>query len=244
MATMAERKHGGTSRRLRAVALAVAAMTAAAVPAGRALNEEVLDAWVRQLREELRVAVESNGWRFAKYGVLAISLETGDTLYAQGAHDMLAPASNMKLLTTAAALRYLGPDFRYQTFLLADGPVESGRLRGDLILYGTGDPGLSEDFQGTPGFRALADSLAAAGVTAIEGDVVGDGSFFSGPLLGDGWDPDDLNDWFAAPSSGLTYNENMVTLRVVPSAPGATPVVHTIPGGADLDMVVTAVTGG
>jgi D-alanyl-D-alanine carboxypeptidase/D-alanyl-D-alanine-endopeptidase (penicillin-binding protein 4) len=242
--TERSRKHPRWSRSLRAAALAVLAATAAAVPARRALEDELLDARIRQLREELRVAVESNGWRFAKYSVLALSLETGDTLFAQGAHDVLAPASNMKLLTTAAALRYLGGDFRYQTFLLADGPIESGRLRGDLVLYGTGDPGLSEDFQGTPGFAALADSLAAAGVSAIEGDLVGDGSFFSGPLLGDGWNPDDLNDWFTAPSSGLTYNENMVTLRVVPSIQGAAPEVHTIPGGADLNMVVTAVTGG
>jgi D-alanyl-D-alanine carboxypeptidase/D-alanyl-D-alanine-endopeptidase (penicillin-binding protein 4) len=241
---MTGRKHPRWDGWLRAAALVVVALTGAAMPARRALDEETLDAWVRQLREELRVAVESNGWRFAKYGVLALSLETGDTLYAQGAHDMLAPASNMKLLTTAAALRYLGPDFRYQTFLLADGPIDGGRLRGDLILYGTGDPGLSEDFQGAPGFGALADSLVSAGVTAVEGDLVGDGSFFSGPLLAVGWDPDDLNDWFAAPSSGLTYNENMVTLRVVPSLPGTTPEVHTIPDGADLDMVVTAVTGG
>jgi D-alanyl-D-alanine carboxypeptidase/D-alanyl-D-alanine-endopeptidase (penicillin-binding protein 4) len=236
------RRHSRWKRLLRAAALAVLA-AAAAVPAGHAL-EELLDARVRQLREELRGAVESNGWRFARYGVLALSLETGDTLYAHGAHDVLAPASNMKLLTTAAALRYLGPDFRYQTFLLADGPVQRGRLVGDLVLYGTGDPGLSEDFQGTPGFAALADSLIAAGVSVVEGDLVGDGSFFTGPLLGDGWNPDDLNDWFTAPSSGLTYNENMVTLRVAPTVAGLAPEVHTIPGGADLNMSVTAVTGG
>jgi serine-type D-Ala-D-Ala carboxypeptidase/endopeptidase (penicillin-binding protein 4) len=241
---MTGRKHPGWDRWLRAAVLGVVALTAAAAPTSRALKEEVLDAWVRQLRDELRVTVGSQGWRFAKYSVLALSLETGDTLYAQGAHDMLAPASNMKLLTTAAALRHLGPDFRYQTFLLADGPIEAGRLRGDLVLYGTGDPGLSEDFQGTPGFGALADSLAAAGVSVIEGALVGDGTFFSGPLLGDGWDPADLNDWFAAPTSGLQYNENMVTLRVAPSTGGGTPEVHTIPEGADLNLVVTAITGG
>ena len=245
---MPERKHSPaarTARRLvRAAALAAIAFTAAAAPAGpSAAEEELLDARVRVLREELRTAVQSNGWRSARYSVLALSLETGDTLYSNGARDMLAPASNMKLLTTAAALRYLGPDFRYQTFLLADGPIESGRLRGDLVLYGTGDPGLSEEL-GTSVFQALADSLVAAGVTAIEGALVGDGTFFSGPLLGDGWNPDDLNDWFTAPSSALTLNENMVTLRVVPTGAGLAPEIHTIPGGADVPMTVTARTGG
>ena len=230
-------------RLLRAAALATLALTLAAAPAGRGGEEELLDDRVRHLREVLRGAVESNGWRSARYSVLALSLETGDTLYARGARDLLAPASNMKLLTTAAALRYLGPDFRYQTFLLADGPVEAGRLRGDLVLYGTGDPGLSED-TGSQLFEALANSLARAGISVVEGAVLGDGTFFSGPLLGEGWNPEDLNDWFTAPSSGLTLNENMVTLRVVPSATGGTPAIHTIPEGADVPMRVTARTGG
>lgn len=236
----ARRGHSRRHRWLRAVALA-GALASAAATVGR---DEVLDQRVRALREELRGAVASNGWRAARYGVLALSLETGDTLFAQNAEDRLAPASNMKLLTTATALRYLGPDFRYQTFLLAEGPVDSGHLQGDLILYGTGDPGLSEDFQGTRAFEALADSLAAAGISAIDGALVGDGTFFSGPLRGEGWNPDDMNDWFTAASSGLTYDENMVTLRVVPTASGTPPEIHTIPDGADVPMVVSAVTGG
>ena len=188
--------------------------------------------------------MEANGWRSARYGVLALSLETGDTLYARGAQELLAPASNMKLLTTAAALRHLGPDFRYQTFLLADGSVEGDRLRGDLVLYGTGDPGLSDQFQESKiaAFEALADSLRAAGIAVVEGDVVGDGSFFTGPLLAEGWDSYDLNDWFVAPASALTFNENVVTLRVRPSSPGRAPAVHTIPAGADLPLDVSAVT--
>ncbi|MSR36354.1 MAG: D-alanyl-D-alanine carboxypeptidase/D-alanyl-D-alanine-endopeptidase [Gemmatimonadetes bacterium] len=242
---MRDRKDGraGWLRWARTAVFVGLAASAAATPAGRSIDEERLDARVRALREDLRGAVSSNGWRSARYSVLALSLETGDTLFAHGAHDRLAPASNLKLLTTATALRYLGPDFRYQTFLLADGPIESGHLKGDLVLYGTGDPGLSEDFQGTAAFGPLADSLVAAGVSVVEGAIVGDGTFFSGPLLGDGWNPEDLNDWFTAPSSGLTYAENMVTLRVVPAAAGAAPVIHTIPDGAELALSVTAMTG-
>ena len=233
-------RHGTRGGRwLKAAALVLLFLGAAAFT-----RAEVLDERVRQLREDLRTLVESNGRRSTRYSVLALSLETGDTLFDRGSHDLLAPASNMKLLTTAAALRYLGPDYRYQTFLLADGPIEQGRLRGDLVLYGTGDPGLSVERQGVEILEALADSLGRAGVRVIEGNVVGDGSFFSGPLLGDGWNPDDLNDWFTAPSSALTFDENMVTLRVVPSAPGLAPEIHTLPGGADVPMQVTAVTGG
>ena len=232
-----------SGRLLRVASLLVLWFTAAAAPVGDPPAEAPLDERVLRLREQLRIVVESNRWNSSRYGVLALSLETGDTLYARGERDLLAPASNMKLLTTAAALRYLGPDFRYQTFLLADGPIEKGRLKGNLVLYGTGDPGLADDFQGTRLLEALADSLRGAGVDVVEGDVVGDGSFFSGPLLGEGWDPDDLNDWFAAPSSALTFHENVVTLRVAPSVVGRAPTIHTIPDGADLSMEVTAVTG-
>jgi D-alanyl-D-alanine carboxypeptidase/D-alanyl-D-alanine-endopeptidase (penicillin-binding protein 4) len=226
-------------RVLRGGALLALALCAAAAPAS--LAEAELDQRILALRAELEGAVESLGGRTARFGVLAISLETGDTLFDHGGHELLAPASNMKLLTTAAALHHLGADFRYRTFLLANGPVEGGRLRGDLVLYGTGDPGLNDQVPGgqTAPFEALADSLAAAGVQVIEGDVVGDGTFFGGPLLGDGWDPDDLNDWFAAPTSGLSFNENVVTLRLVPVGAGLSPEVLTIPEGADIPVTLS-----
>ncbi len=220
----------------RALGLIGLLLCAAATPVP--LNDAALDERIRTLREALDGVVASNGRRSARYSVLALSLETGDTLYAHDAHAPLAPASNMKILTTAAALHYLGPDFRYRTFLLATGPIENGRLRGDLVLYGTGDPGLADRLSGSDSgaFVALTDSLRAAGVEVVEGDVIGDGSFFTGPLLADGWDPDDLNDWFAAPTSGLSFNENVVTLRVVPTGTGRPPEVLTLPDGADIPM--------
>lgn len=188
---------------------------------------------VRTLRAELgRIVPE---WRGAEWSVLALSLDRGDTLFAQGAHDPLAPASNMKLLTTAAALHHLGPGFRYQTFLVADGPVVDGRLEGDLILYGTGDPGLSSRFyrSNTVVFEELVDQLLAQGITTVDGKVMGDGTFFRGPELGPGWNPRDFNDWFAAPVSGLSFNENIVTLQVESGGyVGARPIVHIFPDSA------------
>lgn len=221
----------GKTRSRRAVGLVATVLCAgaAAVP----LNDAVSDDRVSALRAELERALGGR-WRQERYGVLALSLETGDTLYAHGAHEALAPASNLKLLTAAAALRYLGPEYRYRTFLLASGPIEAGRLRGDLILYGTGDPGLSDRSPGDRAapLKAFADSLAAAGVSVVEGDIVGDGSLFTGPLLAEGWDTDDLNDWFAAPASGLSFSENVVTLRLVPTGLGNPPDVITQPAGA------------
>ncbi len=185
---------------------------------------------VLTLRAELSRIIPQ--WRGSKWSVLAISLDRGDTLFNYGAHEPLAPASNMKLITTAAALHHLGPDFRYPTFLLADGPVVDGRLKGDLILYGTGDPGISSRFYRTDTvvFEQLIDQLIARGITSVDGKVMGDGTFFRGPELGPGWNPRDLNDWFAAPVSGLSFNENTVNLQVEAGATvGARPIVHVVP---------------
>ena len=225
----------GSTRSRRSAGLVAAVLCAAAAAAP--LNDTASEERIGALRRDFDRAVGARG-RQERYGVLALSLETGDTLYAHGAHEALVPASNLKLLTTAAALRYLGPEYRYRTFLLASGPIEAGRLRGDLILYGTGDPGLSDRLPGdqTAPLEAFADSLAAAGVRVVEGDVVGDGSLFTGPLLAEGWDSLDLNDWFAAPASSLSFSENVVTLQLVPTGLGNPPNVITMPEGTGIPL--------
>lgn len=204
------------------------------------------DPTVDALRADLDWILRSTGWRSAEWGVLAVSLESGDTLYARAPGTPLTPASNVKLLTTAAALHHLGPDFRWETWVLASADVVDGSLPGDVTLYGTGDPGLSDRFGGSPTavFDALAARLRDRGIRRIEGDVVGDGSFFRGPLLAPDWDRDDLNDWFAAPVGALSFNENVVTLRIEAGfADGAPPLVHTMPSDPGLPLRNLAVTG-
>ena len=200
-------------------------------------NDTVSYDRIAALRADLKRAIGARS-RQERYGVLALSLQNGDTLYSHGAYEALAPASNLKLLTTAAALRYLGPEYRYRTYLLTSGSIEAGRLQGDLILYGTGDPGLSDlsPGDGAAPFEEFADSLAAAGVRVVEGDVVGDGSLFTGLLRAEGWDPEDLNDWFTAAASSLSFAENVVTLRLVPTGLGNPPNVITRPEGAGIPL--------
>jgi D-alanyl-D-alanine carboxypeptidase/D-alanyl-D-alanine-endopeptidase (penicillin-binding protein 4) len=194
---------------------------------------------VLTLRKDLSALLNTQALRRAEWSVLVVSLEEGDTLFAKNESRFLAPASNMKIATTAAALHVLGPSFRYETFVYADGPIENGILRGDLILYGTGDPGISERFfrNRTDVFEDFADQVAEAGITRIEGAVVGDATYFSGPELGPEWDPRDLNEWFAASASALSFNENIVTLQILPSARlGFPPRIETIPFGFPLDV--------
>ncbi len=200
---------------------------------------------VEALRRDLAGFLDGPRLRSADWSVLVVSLDRGDTLFARNENLLLTPASNMKVVTTAAALHFLGPSFTYQTFLLGDGPVEAGHLQGDLILYGTGDPGISDRFfrTRTRVFEDLADQLAAEGITHVDGAVVGDATYFSGPDLGPQWNPRDLNERFAAPASALSFNENIVTLRIIPATRlGGVPTVETIPPGFPLVMNNTAET--
>lgn len=157
----------------------------------------------------------------AHWGVLVRSLETGETVYARNAGKMFVPASNMKLVTAAAALEALGPDYRYLTRVAATGEVRNGELRGDLIVIGSGDPTISERFHGDVRtvFRAWADSLRARGITRITGAIIGNDDVFDDVPLGRGWAWDDAGDSYSAEVSGLELNEGFVTVRVAP-APG------------------------
>jgi serine-type D-Ala-D-Ala carboxypeptidase/endopeptidase (penicillin-binding protein 4) len=214
--------------------LAAACVAIPAIPAGA---QEVTE-----LQARLRDAFGTYGWGDAQWSVLVVSLDANDTLFAVSPDSALAPASNMKLLTTAAALYVLGPEYRFRTYLLSDGVVEDGVLRGDLVLYGTGDPGISDRFYDRKDevFQRLIDQLELAGVRAVAGDIVADASFFPGPLRDPGWDPRDLNEHFTAGVSALSYNENVVSFRIRAGPVGSQPEVETIPSPSALEVINTA----
>jgi len=217
----------------------------AGVGAAQALDAGASPA-VLALRRGIDDLLGAEGRGPARWSVLAVSLDRGDTLFARAAHAPLAPASNMKLFTAAAALEYLGPEHRFTTYLLTDGPVRDGVLEGNLYLYGTGDPTLGIRFSEVPALqlRQLADTLAALGVREVRGDVVGDGSYFSGPGTGEGWRPDYMNAWYATPAGGLSVHENLVRVIVRPGAPGGPPALSFVPGGSGVAVRNEAVTGG
>lgn len=171
----------------------------------------------------------------AHFAVKIVSLETGVTLFEENAGKLMMPASNMKLYTVAAALDRLGPDFRFATSIYAaEKPDAKGRIKGDLIVYGRGDPSFATRFAGGgdyfKGIDELAARVVAAGVKRIEGNLVGDESYFTGPALGAGWEWDDLQWYYGAPVSALTVNDNAVDLIVKPGErESATALVTTGP---------------
>src|SRR5262249_12401487 len=135
-------------------------------------------------------ALERSYW-----GVFVRSLKTDEVLYARNARKLMMPASNLKIVTLAAAAERLGWDYTYGTRGIADGPINSGTLVGDLVVFGSGDPSLGlVDGISTGVFDDWAEQLKARGIRAIRGRIVGNDDLFDDEMLGFGWSWDDLFD--------------------------------------------------
>ncbi len=147
--------------------------------------------------------------------MLVKSVETGETLYAHNESQPFIPASGMKLVTMGASLHYLGPNYRFETRFLVDGPIVNGVVEGNLYVHGTGDPSLTRlemDY--------IARSLWSAGLREVRGDIVLDDSFFDDQLRGPASYDNILKKGLPI-QSALSYNFNLVELRARPGAPGS-----------------------
>jgi len=184
-----------------------------------------------ELRARLREMLDRQEIAPALVAVKVASLDTGALLFEENAGKMLRPASNMKLYTIAAALDRLSPDYRFRTSVYSvSRPDASGVLKGDLIIYGRGDPSLSKRFYQDDPLKAmdeLAANIASAGVRRVEGDMVGDETYFAGAPMGSGWEWEDLTWDYGAEVSALTVNDNTVQLIVKPSTTLYAPCIVT-----------------
>src|SRR5882724_3989172 len=163
------------------------------------------------------------------WGVDVVSLASGKTLYARNADKLFTPASNTKLFTTAAALALIGPDYNFRTTVESNGTLDKhGRLIGDLVLVGRGDPNLSgrelpyllrteRNDHPIQVLEQLADELVQKGVKYVDGDLIADDSYFAFERYGEGWSQDDLVWADGAPVSALTINDNVIFVNILPA---------------------------
>ena len=163
-------------------------------------------------------------------GVEIVSLRTGKTIFSENAGKMFTPASNTKLFTTAAALALIGPEYKFRTTVETNGSLDKyGRLTGDLVLVGRGDPNLSgrelpysmrtqRDADPVRVLEKLADEIVQKGVKYVDGDIVADDSYFAFERYGEGWSQDDLVWPDGAPVSALTVNDNVIFVQILPGA--------------------------
>lgn len=164
-------------------------------------------------------------------GMQVVSLTGGKVLYERNQDRLLAPASNMKLFTTALALMKLGPQYRFTTQIGADqGPDARGTLAGNLVFVGGGDPSLSgreypyrnhSTASGEYSFHAvdeLVNQLVARGLKRVEGDIVGDDRRYVWSPYADGWSFSDAAWEYGAPVSALIVDDNSFAVTIRPGA--------------------------
>jgi serine-type D-Ala-D-Ala carboxypeptidase/endopeptidase (penicillin-binding protein 4) len=179
-------------------------------------------------------------------GVKVVSLDNGRIVFEENAAKLLRPASNMKIYTVAAALDRLTPDFRFSTSVFAASkPDSSGVIRGDLRIYGRGDPSIAARFNNGDYFKGideLATRIVGAGVKRVEGDLIGDETYFVGPKYGSGWEWEDLTWYYGAEVTPLTINDNALDLFVKPGTAVGQPAVITTGPPDPLLTIVNKVT--
>jgi len=191
---------------------------------GRALEADlhrIVDAWIERARQ-----LTKNKAHAGNVTVAVHVRELGGGPRAEvGFHGerSMRPASNMKLVTTAAALVLLGPGWSFDTRFEAGGPLEDGVLRGDLVVRAGGDPLYDPLAAGSVDhlLAPVAEQLRARGLHTIAGDIVLDEGTFPDPAPGPEW-PDAGQHWaeYCALAGGFSANRGALTATVRPGSAG------------------------
>lgn len=162
------------------------------------------------LCENVNRTIDGSPTANARWGFFAVSLKDGRVVCSRDGRKLFNPASIQKTLTAVVALDKLGADFRWKTSVYANGQIGAdGTLDGDLILYGQGAP----DFD-SAALENLVAQLQAKGLKRVKGNVVGDESYFRGDTIGDGWTWNELQWYYGAEASALSFNENQGFVHV------------------------------
>jgi serine-type D-Ala-D-Ala carboxypeptidase/endopeptidase (penicillin-binding protein 4) len=173
-----------------------------------------------------------------------VEVPSGEVIYETANTDYpFKPASNMKLLISAAGLDHFGAGHTFKTYLALDG--------GDLWIIGTGDPGtgdprIAKDAGGDP--TTMLDEWARAlkdrGVDEIAGDLVYDDLVFDEFHIHPTWWPENRLHWYAAPVSGLAFNDNCVDITVTPGEEGQPASYTVMPPVENITVINNTISGG
>ena len=161
------------------------------------------------------------GVRSAQWGIQILDPATSSVVLEVNPDKTFLPASVLKVLTTSAALEKLGPDFRYRTGVYTNGTIDSnGTLQGDLVLVGRGDPNLTDPYGELfekPALLELAQEVTSLGISRIQGDIIGDDSYFDSDSPVKGWTALALRSLYGAPINALSVNNNVLWVYARPT---------------------------
>lgn len=158
---------------------------------------------------------------------------SGAILESYNSEKVIIPASNQKLLTTAAILDHFGADFRFKTNIYGDGKLDGNTWNGNLIIKGSGDPSISGDLYDDDryyAFKQFVEQLKEHGIEHIEGKLIADVSLFDEQIYPKGWDWYDFSFYYGVQISPLSFNNNAVDLEVFAEGEiGETPRITWFP---------------
>jgi serine-type D-Ala-D-Ala carboxypeptidase/endopeptidase (penicillin-binding protein 4) len=198
------------------------------------------------LEERLASLLNGNTARNSDTSVSVVEVDSGRVVAERNAHLPLAPASNMKLFTTAAAVDLLHPDFEITTTVYVRGNVDpSGTLTGDVKIVGHGDPtigGRFHDDRATAVIDEWANDLKAAGIKTIEGNLIFEYGYLDTDYIHPTWPADQRINWYEAPISAFSMQEGCVEVRVLPSRPGKPCAVQLDPQTSYINLQSSCVT--
>lgn len=193
-------------------ALYIPLLLAACAPASKLQRPAAVPGTPTELSAAIDRVLQDSVLSQTKTGIKIVSLQTGQTFYERDSNLLFHPASNMKLFTTAAALKYLGPNFRFRTVLYADSAsIQDSTIAGNIYLKGFADPTFSSE-----DLRTMVQQLHARGIGRITGNIVCDASYLDDLYQGAGWMWDDVSSWYWPPIRALVVNRNCVTVTVEP----------------------------
>lgn len=199
------------------------------------------------LEERLASLVNGKVARSSEASVQIAEVESGTVVAEHNPHVALAPASNMKLFTTAAAIDLLHPDFEITTTVFMRGNVDpAGNLDGDVKIAGRGDPtigGRFHDGHATAVIDEWATDLKRAGVKTVRGNLVFEYGYMDTEYIHPTWPVDQLVNWYEAPVSAFSMQEGCVQVKVTASRPGKQCVVQFEPPTNYLQLENSCVTG-
>ncbi|QDE81035.1 D-alanyl-D-alanine carboxypeptidase/D-alanyl-D-alanine-endopeptidase [Myxococcus xanthus] len=176
------------------------------------------------LKSALLEVLQRAPLKASRMGVLMQSLDDGTVVFSHNADELLNPASNVKLVTSAAALASLGPEFRYDTEFLVEPELGADGKVKTLYVRGKGDPSMT-----TERLWGIVAELWHAGVRDV-GEIVVDDSWFDAERTPPGYDQEDTDRAYMAPTGAVSLNWNAVAIYLRPgSAPGAKGVVEMEP---------------
>ncbi|MCX7737402.1 MAG: D-alanyl-D-alanine carboxypeptidase/D-alanyl-D-alanine-endopeptidase, partial [Candidatus Kapabacteria bacterium] len=188
---------------------------------------------VQLLQEDINSILDNPDFANATIGVSVFNLESGEFLYRRNDSKNFIPASTLKLLTTAAALEYLGADFFYTTNLYLDGKIQSNNeFEGNIIFRGAGDPTFSAYFLENPlkVIDFFVDRLDSLGIKSIKGNLITDNRYFDKNYYPTGWAIDDIIYPFSAQVDALSFNDNKIDIIIQPSKkPYTLSIVNLVP---------------